>query len=76
MSMRQSREPFDGKEIVLYGRSLDDDPKAPSRSRTVTRLEDDGKKILHRAYIIDSDGQEKLFMELVMTRIDSKSKGG
>jgi hypothetical protein len=72
MSLRQSKDPFDGKEIVLYGRSLNDDGKAPRRSRTVTRLEEDGRKIVHHAYVTTADGKEHLFMELLMTR---KGKG-
>jgi hypothetical protein len=68
MSLRQSQDPFNGEEIVLYGRSLSADAKAPPRSRTVTRLEDDGRKIVHRQYAISPDGQERLMMELLMTR--------
>jgi hypothetical protein len=72
MSLRQSKDPFDGKEIVLYGRPLNDDGKAQRRSRTVTRLEEDGTKIVHHAYVTAADGKEHLFMELLMTR---KAKG-
>jgi hypothetical protein len=69
MSLRQSKDPFDGKEIVLYGRSLNEDSTVPPRrSRTVTRLEDDGHKIIHHAYVTAADGKEHLFMELLMTR--------
>jgi hypothetical protein len=68
MSLRQSQDPFNGEEIVLYGRSLSADAKGPPRSRTVTRLEDDGRKIVHRQYAIDAEGKERLVMELVMTR--------
>ncbi|HLJ97029.1 MAG TPA: DUF1579 family protein [Gemmataceae bacterium] len=68
MSLRQSKEPFDGKEIVLYGRSLNDDGKGQRRSRTVTQLEEDGQKIVHRAYVTAADGKEALFMELLMSR--------
>jgi hypothetical protein len=68
MSLRQSQDPFNGTEIVLYGRSLNNEAKDPSRSRTVTRLEDDGRKIVHRQYAIDPAGKERLVMELVMTR--------
>jgi hypothetical protein len=67
MSLRQSKEPFNDKEIVLYGRSLNDD-KAQRRSRTVTRLEENSHKIVHRAYVTAADGKEQLFMELLMTR--------
>lgn len=69
MSARAGKEPFDGKEIVLYSKSFGDDTKGPARSsRTVTRLEVDGKKIVHRQYSIAPDGSERLMMELVMTR--------
>jgi hypothetical protein len=70
MSLRQSKDPFDSKEIVLYSRSLNDDGKGARRSRTVTRLEEDGHKIVHRAYVTSADGKEHLFMELLMTRKD------
>jgi len=68
MSLRSSQDPFNGAQIVLYGRSLDTDPKDARRSRTVTVLEDAGGKIVHRQYTISPDGQERLIMELVMTR--------
>jgi hypothetical protein len=68
MSMRQSKEPFKGEEIVLYSGSLNDDGKGARRSRTVTRLEENGNKIVHRQYVPDSDGKERLMMELIMTR--------
>jgi Protein of unknown function (DUF1579) len=68
MSLRQSKEPFNGKEIVLYSRSLNDEGKGLRRSRTVTRLEEDGHKIVHRAYVTTAEGKEHLFMELLMTR--------
>jgi hypothetical protein len=69
MSARAGRGPFDGKEIVLYSKSLGDDAKGPARtSRTSTKLEDDGNKIVHRQYAIAADGSERLMMELVMTR--------
>jgi hypothetical protein len=68
MSLRQSQDPFNGEEIVLYSRSLNPDAKGPPRSRTVTRLEDDGQKIVHRQYAIDAEGKERLVMELVLTR--------
>ncbi len=48
MSFRQSRDAFDGKQIVLFSRSLDDSaaPKGqgngPPPSRTVSRIEDSG----------------------------------
>jgi hypothetical protein len=65
MSLRRSKDKFDGAEIVLFSRSLDD--KEGRQSRTVTRLEDDGKKIVHRQYSPTPDGKERLVMELSMT---------
>jgi hypothetical protein len=68
MSLRQSRDKFDGKEIVLFSKSLDAEPKNARTSRTVTRLEDDGRKIVHRQYVPGPDGKERVIMELEMTR--------
>lgn len=68
MSVRQSREPFDGRQIVLYSRSLEADGKEERRSRTVSRLEDGGRKLVHRQYALGPAGEERLVMELVMTR--------
>jgi hypothetical protein len=71
MSLRHSREPFDGREIVLYSKSLDDDAaKAPGppASRTISRIEDGGQKIVHRQYNAGADGRERLVMELILTR--------
>jgi len=68
MSFRQGRDKFDGREIVLHGRSLDAEPKEMRRSRTVTRLEEDGRRIVHRQYNAGPDGTERLLMELVLTR--------
>lgn len=65
MSLRKSKDKFDGTEIVLFSRSLDD--KEGRRSRTVTRLEDSGKKIVHRQYSPTADGKERLVMELILT---------
>jgi hypothetical protein len=65
MSLRKSKDKFDGSEIVLLSRSLDD--KEGRQSRTVTRLEDGGKKIVHRQYSPTSDGKERLVMELILT---------
>ncbi len=67
MSLRRSKDPFDGKEIVLYSKSLADGGKE-RLSRTVTRLEDGGRRIVHRQHNVGHDGKERLFMELVLTR--------
>ena len=72
MSLRQSRAPFDGKEIVLFSRTLDEEGKGqgqgPAPSRTVSRIEAGGSKIVHRQFSVAPDGKERLVMELVMTR--------
>jgi hypothetical protein len=34
----------------------------------VTRLEDAGRRIVHRQYTASSDGSERLVMELILTR--------
>src|SRR5262245_33688542 len=66
MSFRQGKEKFDGQEIVLYGQELGG--AAGRKSRTATRLEDDGNTIIHRQYGVAQDGTERLVMELRMTR--------
>jgi len=76
MSLRQSREPFNGKEIVLHGRPLEDDGKSARSSRTVTRLEANGSRIVHRQYVAGTDGKERLIMELLMTRKDKSAPAG
>jgi hypothetical protein len=68
MSLRQSEGPFNGSEIVLFGRSLSAGGKESPRSRTVTRLEDEGRKIVHRQYALGPNAQERLVMELALTR--------
>jgi hypothetical protein len=69
MSIRQSKTPFDGEQIVLFSKSLAEDGRAGGRqSKTVTILEDDGRKIVHRQYNKTPDGKERVVMELVLTR--------
>ena len=72
MSSRQSEQKFDGKEIVLFSKELGG--KAGRKSRTVTRLEDEGKKIVHRQFGINSDGTERLVMELVLTKTAARKE--
>lgn len=67
-SIRQSREPFDGKQIVLYSASLAASHGEERKSRTVSHLEDGGKKLIHQQFNQDAGGKEKLLMELIMTR--------
>jgi hypothetical protein len=76
MSLRSSEDRFNGEEIVLYSRSLDPDRKETRRSRTVTRLEEGGRKLVHRQYALTPDGQERLMMELLMTRKAKASTPG
>jgi Protein of unknown function (DUF1579) len=76
MSIRQSDDVFNGQEIVLYGKSLDSNEKPSRCSRTVTRLEDGGQRIVHRQHTIDSEGKERLVMELLMTRTPSTGQRG
>jgi Protein of unknown function (DUF1579) len=68
MSLRQSQDKFNGEEIVLYSRTLSEGGREARRTRTVTRLEDNGRKIVHRQYAVPAEGEERLMMELVMTR--------
>src|SRR5262249_29145107 len=45
MSLRQSQDKFNGEEIVLYSKTLQEGGRESRRSRTVTRLEDGGRQI-------------------------------
>jgi hypothetical protein len=67
MSLRQSRDKFDGEQIVLFSRPSREGDKEARQSRTVTRLEDGGNKIIHRQYSLAEADKERLVMELVMT---------
>jgi hypothetical protein len=66
MSFRQAEGKFDGEQIVLFSKELDG--KEGRRSKTVTKLEDDGKKIVHRQFALSQDDAERLVMELVLTK--------
>lgn len=68
MSIRQSREPFDGKQIVLYGVSLEPARTPGRESKTISHLEDGGSKLIHRQYSVTGDGKDRLVMELILTR--------
>jgi len=68
MSLRQSKDGFNGKEIILYSRSLSASGAESRASRTVTKLEDNGRTIVHRQYALGDGGVERLMMELLMTR--------
>ena len=67
-SVRQSHEPFDGKQIVLYSVSLGGSHGQEHTSRTVSFLEDGGRKLVHRQYNADASGKEQVLMELILTR--------
>jgi hypothetical protein len=73
MSLRQGEDQFDGEQIVLFGKELGG--REGRRSNTVTKLEDGGKKIVHRQYAVSADGTERLVMELVLTRKPAVSPG-
>ncbi|MGA2375891.1 MAG: DUF1579 family protein [Candidatus Sulfotelmatobacter sp.] len=68
MSIRQSDGTFDGKNIVLWATPLD--PDRPGR-KTVARahLEEDGRVLLHRHFLIDDKGEERMMIELRLTRM-------
>jgi hypothetical protein len=76
MSFRQGQEKFDGQQIVLHSRSLGEEGKSGRVSRTVTRLEDAGRRIVHRQYTVGEGGRERLVMELILTKKDQGSSGG
>jgi Protein of unknown function (DUF1579) len=79
MSFRRSREPFDGQQIVLFSRSLDEEKgrgQGPPPSRTVSRIENDGRKIVHRQFNAGPEGKERLVMELIMTRKVNAPRSG
>jgi hypothetical protein len=67
MSIRQSDGTFDGNNIVLWSTALD--PDNPGR-KTVARahLEENGHLLLHRHFLIDEKGQERMIIELRLTR--------
>jgi hypothetical protein len=67
LSLRQSEGPFDGESVALYSRTMDNDPNA-RKSRTVAKLEDGGKRLVHRQYNAGPDGREFVIMELALTR--------
>jgi hypothetical protein len=76
MSLRQSQEPFNGKEIVLHSRSIEKDARGARTSRTITRMEASGDRIVHRQYTVSADGQERLIMELNMSRKSKPAPAG
>jgi Protein of unknown function (DUF1579) len=67
MSIRQSDGTFDGQNIILWATPLD--PDRPGR-KTVARahLEEDGHVLLHRHFAIDDKGEERMIIELRLSR--------
>ena len=67
MSIRQSDGTFDGKNIVLWDTALDTEHGG---RKTVARahLEQDGRVLVHRHFLIDDKGNERMMIELRMTR--------
>jgi hypothetical protein len=67
MSIRQSDGTFDGENIVLWATSLD--TEHPGR-KTVARahLEDNGRVLVYRHFLIDDKANERMIFELRMTR--------
>lgn len=69
MSIRRSREPFDGARIVMHSASLDPNTPDPWASRTVSTLKDGDGILTHQQFAVNPDGTERLVMELVMNRL-------
>jgi hypothetical protein len=67
-SIRQSRDPFDGKQIVLYSAALAATHGQERQSRTVSHLEDNGRKLIHQQFNQDASGKESMLMEMILTR--------
>ena len=67
MSIRQSDGTFDGKNIVLWSTPLD--PERPGR-KTVVRahLEEGGRLLLYRHFLINEKAEERMIFEMRMTR--------
>ena len=71
MSLRRSREPFDGKQIVLFSRSLDEEEGPGTRAAAVADRQPDRErwpKDRPSPVQRGADGKERLIMELIMTR--------
>lgn len=68
MSIRQSRDPFDGNQIIMSSMPVAGNVREARPSRNVTHLEDNGRKIVHQQYAINSDNTERLMLELILTK--------
>jgi hypothetical protein len=67
MSIRQSDGTFNGKDIALWSTSLDNEN--PGR-KTVARahLEDNGRVLVYRHYLVSAGGKEQMMFQMLMTR--------
>jgi hypothetical protein len=67
MSIRQSDGTFDGKNIVLWSTSLDND--TPGR-KTVARahLENNGRVLVYTHYLVGADGKQRMMFQMLMTQ--------
>jgi len=68
MSIRQSRGPFDGSQIIMFSLPLVNGVREARPSRNTTRLVNGGQKIIHQQYAINPDNTERLMMELILTK--------
>jgi hypothetical protein len=64
-----------GEEIVWYSQPLRETGSGAPSPRSVRRLEESGRKIVHRQYAFGRDGKERLIMELVLTRKTPANSG-
>ncbi len=67
-SVRHSEEAFDGTKITLVGASIGPPAANARRSRTVSVLEDNDRRLIHRQFSINPDGSERPVMQMEMTR--------
>jgi hypothetical protein len=67
-SVRQGREPFDGRQIVLFSVPLDRASKEGRLSKTISYLDENDRKLIHRQFALGEKGEERLMMELILTR--------
>lgn len=68
VSIRRSERPFDGERIELVSQPLGGAEGDVRRSRTVTTLEDGGRRIRHQQFALADGAEDRLVMELVLTR--------
>jgi hypothetical protein len=66
-SVRASEDQFDGTQIILYSQTVGEPGKNARRSRTISILEDGGKRLLHRQYSDSPDAPPRLVMQMEMT---------